>query len=369
MRALLLIAVVGCGGGSSSGPTVITPRLAASGPPLPAPPPARASTRGAAYLDAVAAHLQPAWGQFLEDCRLRLPGDHVLNRPTLVATAELVVAEDGLVLQKRIMTGSGNGDFDTAVFDVLGDASPLPPPPRELASDDQRVHVQWTFARDGRQAGAASAQVIDLQLPLLGVVERLLATNKLVRAAQRIAAAKPDDPDRIAATEKVLVLVLKEGLASSDGSVRRAAVEAVARARVQALAPDIQPLVFPSVDLELQLLAIGAPRRSPIRRTPRPHRSCSPGSRRISRLTTASRWPRRRRWSRSAARATSSRSCARGSARSPTDLPRRRSRCSGSRRIGSSRRSSRAGSRAAMRGSEPGCVPRCRQVRPRPPRS
>ena len=258
MRALLVVAVVGCGGGPASGPTVITPPLAASGPPLPAPPPALPSVRGSAYLDVVAGHVQPAWGQFLEDCRLRLPGHHPLNRPALVATAELVVGEDGQVVQKRIVTGSGNGDFDTAVFDVLGDASPLPPPPRELQSDDQRVHVQWTFARDGRQAGAASAQVLDVQLPLLGVVERLLAANKLGRAAQRIAAAKPDDPDRIGATEKLIVFALKEGLASSDGSVRRAAVEPVARARVQALAPEVQRLVFPSVDLELQLLAIAA---------------------------------------------------------------------------------------------------------------
>lgn len=256
MRALILIAVIGCSGQAATGPAVVTPPLTASGPPLPPPPPAPAQARGSAYLDAVAAQLQPAWGQFLEDCRLRLPADHPLNRSTLTAIAELVIADDGRVVQQRILKGSGDGDFDTAVFDVLGDASPLPKPPPQLRSDDQLVHVQWTFARDGRQAGAATAQVMDVHLPLLGVVERLLATNQLVRAARRVASAKPDDPDRLVAAEKVVVVALKEGLASSDGAVRRAAAEAVGRTHVQALATDVQRLVFPTADTALQVSAI-----------------------------------------------------------------------------------------------------------------
>jgi len=258
MRGLLLIAVLGCGGHAATGSGVITPPLTASGPPLPAPPPAKAGGRGSTYLDTVAAQLQPAWGQFLEDCRLRLPADHPLNRATLTVTAELVVADDGRVVRQKIIQGSGNGDFDTAVFDVMGDASPLPKPPAQLKSDDQLVHVQWTFARDGRQAGAATAQVMDVQLPLLGVVESMLGAGKLAPAARRIAAAKPDDPDRLVAAEKAVVVALKEALVSSDRLVRRAAAEAVGRTRVQALAPDVQRLVFPSADTALQIAAINA---------------------------------------------------------------------------------------------------------------
>ena len=36
---------------------------------------AAGTARGAAYLTAVALQLQPGWGQFLDDCRLRLAAD------------------------------------------------------------------------------------------------------------------------------------------------------------------------------------------------------------------------------------------------------------------------------------------------------
>src|SRR5688572_27984735 len=65
-----------CGGGGRGEPP---PVLAPSGPRLPPPAAIDASVRGAAYLTAIAAHIQPAWGQFLEDCRLRLPKQHPLN--------------------------------------------------------------------------------------------------------------------------------------------------------------------------------------------------------------------------------------------------------------------------------------------------
>src|SRR5687767_8291532 len=108
MRLWLLVfalAASACGG-----PRVApAPALTASGPPLPPPPPVDAKARGAAYLTAVAAQLQPAWGQFLEDCRLRLPADHPLNKRELATVAGLAIARDGKLVP-RIVTGSGNGD-------------------------------------------------------------------------------------------------------------------------------------------------------------------------------------------------------------------------------------------------------------------
>src|SRR5688500_12011059 len=128
MRPVLVILMLAlaCACGGHEVPK--TPPLAASGPPLPPPPPVSAKARGATYLTAVAAQIQPAWGQFLEDCRLRLPKEHALNQRQLATIADLAIAPDGKLVP-RIVTGSGNGDFDTAVFDVLADASPLPPPP------------------------------------------------------------------------------------------------------------------------------------------------------------------------------------------------------------------------------------------------
>ncbi|MEO8704062.1 MAG: TonB C-terminal domain-containing protein [Kofleriaceae bacterium] len=249
----LLVAMLACGG--QTGPR--TPALSPSGPPLPAPPPVDASARGATYLTTLSTHVQPAWAQFLEDCRLRLPKTHPLNQPGLVAVAELAIARDGKV-DVRIVTGSGNGDYDTAVFDVLGDVSPAPMPPADLVSDDEIAHVHWTFARDGRQAGPASARIVDVQLPLLGVVDRLVARGAVARAALRVATSAIDDPDRIAATEHVMIGALRDGVASSNSAVRRGAIEAIGRAHVQALASEVEKRILPIADGDLRLVAIAA---------------------------------------------------------------------------------------------------------------
>lgn len=253
MRTLWLVACLA----ACPGPKGTTKaELTASGPKLPALPALDPSVRGATYLSAVAAHIQPAWGQFLEDCRLRLPATHPLNQTSLTTTAELRVRKDGTVFV-RIAAGSGNGDFDTAAFDVASDAGPLPSPPAELLSDDDTVHLEWTFARDARQAGPATARVLEVKLPLVQVVEAMLEAKSLDRALARVIAAEADR-ELPAATEKVMVAVVKEGLYSSNGAARRAAVEAVARASLGPLIGDVHAMAGPIPDLDLRLAAIAA---------------------------------------------------------------------------------------------------------------
>jgi len=254
--ALLAVALSATAAACGSGTT--TPALSPSGPRLTPPPAIDPSARGAAYLAQISEHIQPAWAQFLEDCRLRLPKEHPLNAPGLAATAELAIARDGRVLSAELVEPSGNADFDLAARGVLGDASPLPRPPSDLESDDEAVHVRWLFARDRRQAGPATARVVTVELPLLGVVDRLLARDAIVRAAHRILQAPVADPDRPAAAERVMIAALREGLASANGGVRRAAVEAVGRAGVQALAGEIRTLLVSTVDVDLRLAAVGA---------------------------------------------------------------------------------------------------------------
>jgi TonB family protein len=196
--------------------------------------------------------LQPGWGQFLDDCRLRLPARHPLNDLALSANAELVIDGRGGVVDVKVAS-SGNADFDRAVRDAIRDANPLPAPPRELWSDDDRVHVRWLFARDRRQAGPATAKIIDVQLPVVSVVDRLILAHDLARAARRVLA---EQGDRTAAMEKLAIAALREGLASSDSAVRRSAALAVGRALVIELSTDVRDVLTSTADLELRLAAV-----------------------------------------------------------------------------------------------------------------
>jgi hypothetical protein len=252
MRCALVLAVVACG--HPAPPAVVSashgaPRLL---PPLPADP----AAKGAAYLSEVALRFQPGWTQFLDDCRLRLPGDHPLNAMALSATAELAVDQRGRIVDVALH-GSGNADYDRAIHDALADAQPLPAPPLNLLSDDDRIHLTWLFARDRRQAGPATAAVVMVDLPVAAVVTRLVGEGDLVRAARRVQRVT-NGAERFAAITAVMVAALREALGSADAASRRAAVDAIGRARVRELAPDVRALLGSTTDAELRLVAIDA---------------------------------------------------------------------------------------------------------------
>jgi hypothetical protein len=254
-RRILIVAVLtagtACGGAPASAPV----RRAPLPPALGLPATVDVGARGASYLTAVARHIQPNWAHFLEDCRVRLPASHPLNERTLSATVTLAIDRAGKVSAGAIET-SGSADFDRAVSDVLADAPQVEPPPIELLSDDDRVHVRWLFARDLRQAGAATAVLVDVQRPVLEVIDRMLAQGELARAARRIATAPSSEPDRLVAAERVMIAALREALGSMRAGARKAAVEAIGRAPVRELAAPIRALISPTIDTELRLAAI-----------------------------------------------------------------------------------------------------------------
>lgn len=261
----MILFALACSG--EPGPPPERPVLRPSSPALPSLQPIDPHARGATYLTALGGHIQPRWGQFLEDCRLRLPGDHPLNIPSLTADVELVIDAAGK-LEPRLVHGSGNADFDAAALEVLRDV-PATPPPDDLESDDGRVHVHWVFARDRRQAGPATAKVIAIELPLVATVQRLVVAHGIVRAARRLLVARPGDPERLAATELVMIAALREGLASADGATRQAALEAVARAGLAILAPEVHALIAGGqVEQRAQAVAtaaaLGDPRVVPV---------------------------------------------------------------------------------------------------------
>ncbi|HEY0479737.1 MAG TPA: HEAT repeat domain-containing protein [Kofleriaceae bacterium] len=252
MRLLVLVALAGCSGHTAA------PPLVASSARLPPPAAIDPSMPGADYLTAIAAQIEPRWTAFLDDCRLRLPRGHALNRPELAATFELAIGRDGKIVVRQQVASSGNGDFDTAVADVLADASPLPAPPLDLVSDDELVHLRWQFARDRRQAGPATARVLHVELPLVEVVDGLLGRGEIARAARRVAAVPEASPERVAGAVRVMIAALREALGSPDGAARRTAVEACGRAHVDELAAAVRALVTAPIDPELRLAAITA---------------------------------------------------------------------------------------------------------------
>ncbi|HEX3475464.1 MAG TPA: HEAT repeat domain-containing protein [Kofleriaceae bacterium] len=263
MRLLVVAALAGCGSSVAlraapprPAPAALAAPAAPATPAAPAAGPAiEAGARGADYLGAVATQLEPRWGAFVDDCRLRLPASHPLNAMTLAATFELAVGRDGRIVERRALATSGNRDFDAAIGDVLADASPLPAPPVELVSDDERVHLRWQFARDPRRAGPATARVVRLELPLPAVIDGLLGRGEVTRAARRIAEA-PDTAPRAELTGRVMIAALREALAGPDSAARRAAVEACGRARVGEFAGDVRALLATTTDPELRRAAI-----------------------------------------------------------------------------------------------------------------
>lgn len=247
-------ALVACGQPPRTSEPVAVPAIT---PRLPPPPSiVDLDAPDAAYRVALALQLQPGWAQFLDDCRLRLPVAHPLNAMALSATAEIGIDAGGRVVDVHVES-SGNADYDRAVRQVIDDAAPLPRPPRALWADDDLVHVRWLFARDRRQAGPATAGVVPHDLPVRDVVARLAAAGDLARAAQRLRRASPGR-DRDAAAHTLMTQALREALASTDGTVRRAAVSAAARAGVRELAPAIRDLLTTTSDIELRIAALDA---------------------------------------------------------------------------------------------------------------
>jgi TonB family protein len=251
------VALAACPGARSQvapSPRPALPRL------LPPPPLVDLETPDTVYRTALALQLQPSWAQFLDDCRLRLPAGHPLNVMSLVATAEIAVDATGTVVDVRLQS-SGNADYDRAVRQVIEDAAPLPRPPRALWADDDLVHVRWLFARDRRQAGPATARIESHDLPVREVTTRLVEAGDLSRAAQRIR-REPPSADRDAATYALMTAALREAVVdSTDGTVRRSAIESIGRCGVRELAPIVRDLLTTTSDVEVRIAALAASAR------------------------------------------------------------------------------------------------------------
>jgi len=241
--------------GADTFPTDFTPP-----PPLAPAGPADPAAFGAAYLDQLAARIEPGWTQFIEDCRLRLPPSHPLNSPTLEASLALTIDVHGAVAEVSLAARSGNPEFDDAVLGVADDAAPFPVPPRAFLSDDDRAYVTWRFGRDQRQAGAATASLTRVEWPIERSVPKFLDDGNLTEAARRVAKGAGADPGAVALGfgERVMIAAVREGLASADAGVQRLAIGAAAVAKAKTAARELRAIADGAMDVELRGAAIDA---------------------------------------------------------------------------------------------------------------
>ncbi|HMF42579.1 MAG TPA: energy transducer TonB [Polyangia bacterium] len=170
---------------------VVLPLQRAAADPIAAdklaePPLAVVAGPEAEYLRALHDHIHKRWADnFLRLAAEKLPPINPLNQAGLTAEAEIVVAPDGQLISARIARGSGFAGFDDAILEVLRDSVPLPSPPPDVRSDDERLHAHWLFARDQRRcAGVTLMRTYD---PVEVALPKLLRAGRRDEALKRVA--------------------------------------------------------------------------------------------------------------------------------------------------------------------------------------
>ena len=229
------------------------------------PPGPAADKFGLAYMELLYPGIREGWATFLRDCQLRLPASDGLNNATLVAVVAISVAADGKLVAVEITSSSGNAQYDGAAVEIVRDSGPFPPPPVEVVSDDDLVHLSWSFARDQRQAGLASAAIEQVMWPVGMAVPKLLAGNNVTAAALRLAAAanSPGDgggaeTDLVGLGVRIAHQAIVEALASDEVAVQRLAIAAAAAAAVTEAGPRIVTILTSSGDQRVVDSAIAA---------------------------------------------------------------------------------------------------------------
>ena len=201
------------------------------------------------YLRAVHAKVHPLWaGNFLSLAASQLPKDHPINTPSRSAELELLLSSKGALLDARVAKTSGASEFDASAMEVIRAAGDFAPAPQEILSDDGKVHLLWTFARDDRRCSGLA--VTRHELPLAEAVRALVGQGRDSIAIARLQAA--DDSERAAGMDAFarawldrnehgkdhldVLVALANALAGDDRGVERLR-QAVAMANVSESIP------------------------------------------------------------------------------------------------------------------------------------
>ncbi len=165
------------------------------------------------YLRKLHAHVHKRWADnFLQLIGQNLKLSDPLNDPTRVAEADVIIGGDGKLLNVTLTKRSGFAGFDDAIPEILKDSSPFPKPPQAARSDDDNLHVHWTFARDERRCSGIA--VLHVDDPLEVAIPKLMRTGRRDEIVGRVIAARasglPADPAVSALAKEWLVGAAKQ---------------------------------------------------------------------------------------------------------------------------------------------------------------
>jgi hypothetical protein len=147
------------------------------------------------YLRALHAKVHRLWtDNFLAMAAAQLPKDHPINANSRAVDLELLLAPGGKLLDLRVTKTSGSTEFDSSAMDVVKASSPFEESSADVLSDDGKVRVLWTFARDDRRCSGLAISRRDL--PLAAAVKTMVAQDRDSAAMARLQNAS--DAERLA---------------------------------------------------------------------------------------------------------------------------------------------------------------------------
>lgn len=267
---LCMVAVLTCNGAKNkpiapkigAGPTAF-PTHFDPGAPLPPPLPPEPGKHGLDYLQAMHRQIKEPWHNFLENCRLRLPPEHALNRSTLAVTIHLSIDGNGSLQGAVLEQESGVAEFDEAALELIREVAPFPSPPQQYRSDDDNVHVTWLLARDRRQAGVATASISRFKWPAARAVPKFLSKGDIGTAALRLLeemAGREHAPsdEEVALGVRIAEAAIREALRSDDPAVQLLAARTVAAQPMLSAAEGLRIIIDTSVDISVRAQAVTA---------------------------------------------------------------------------------------------------------------
>jgi TonB family protein len=147
------------------------------------------------YLRALHAKVHRQWADnFLAMAAAQLPKDHPINAKARAVNLVLVLSPQGKLLDVQIAKPSGSTEFDSSAVDVVKASAPFEVAPDDVLSDDGKVHVLWTFARDDRRCSGLA--ITHRELPLAEAVKAMVAQGRDSAATAHLQNA--NDTERLA---------------------------------------------------------------------------------------------------------------------------------------------------------------------------